>query len=418
MYKKLAISLICLAFVVSSVSALAQEDSTGDTAIDELVIDDASLEEVTSDSPTADIGIDVDSESGISEEPIGTEETLGIEPIGTESVEPIGTTETIDSTQTTSYETYETTTTSQASTGKIYTDGVNTYANSLVKFKLEATDNLVTEKILYSIDSSGEQEYSTPFTISSEGKHTINYYGIDKIGNTENEKVFGVYIDNTPPDITVSTETPVMLINGKYYISEDNVISIQAKDNMSGINSIKYTINGSDYQNYSTSFKLNVSGLEDVNFKVKAEDNVGNVVETYKMILPDVSGNQVTQQNMALSFAVDKEKPVVQIEADKPFLDKNGKKVAGQDYKYTISAQDTDSGVKQILYRKDGKGSYIIYDGAFMFPTNGDHFIEAKAIDNVGNISDIAILSVYVDVLPPSSVIKTITEDGESAPKQ
>ncbi|MFW6364864.1 MAG: OmpL47-type beta-barrel domain-containing protein [Spirochaetota bacterium] len=415
MYKKLAISLFCLCIALSTVSVVAQDEGEDSTAEEEeVVIDDATLEEVTTESPTADVGLDQPADRDVTEE-----EDL-IEP---EEPEPIETepTDTIDQTQTTQPEDANgempyTTTTQQAQSGRTYYDGVNTYANSRVQFRLRASDNSAVERVVYSIDNEEEQTYTSPFTIEQEGRHSITYYGVDQIGNTENQKMFNVIIDNTAPAITVTTDSPIRQINGRYYIARNARISIDAQDQMSGVRSVMYTVNGTDYRNYTTSFSVNA--VDDINFQVKAEDNVGNISENYRIMLPDAGDNQSMQQNRSLTFYVDNEAPTVNIAADREFIQRNGRAVAGNDYRYSITAQDDDSGVDKILYRTDGQGSFRTYEQPFMLRTNGDHFIEAKAVDAVGNVSDVKVLSVYVDVIPPNSDITTITEEGESQPQQ
>ncbi|MGL4369637.1 MAG: OmpL47-type beta-barrel domain-containing protein, partial [Spirochaetota bacterium] len=69
-----------------------------------------------------------------------------------------------------------------------------------------------------------------------------------------------------------------------------------------------------------------------------------------------------------------------------------------------------ESGVKMIMVRADGKGDFVPYEKEVFFTTNGDHYIEAKAIDAVGNVSDTVILSVYVDVIPPKTSVETVAE--------
>jgi hypothetical protein len=44
--------------------------------------------------------------------------------------------------------------------------------------------------------------------------------------------------------------------------------------------------------------------------------------------------------------------------------------------------------------------------GEIQFLTNGKHQIDAKAVDKVGNISDIVSYSIYVDIVPPRSTIE------------
>ncbi len=91
---------------------------------------------------------------------------------------------------------------------KTYFDGVTTYANSKVLFKLTTKDNVMTDKIEYRIDDAALALYQNPFAIDAEGKHIITFFGTDKLGNKEDEKTFRITIDNTAPDIMVITGSP------------------------------------------------------------------------------------------------------------------------------------------------------------------------------------------------------------------
>ncbi|MDA3899468.1 MAG: hypothetical protein PF637_03000 [Spirochaetes bacterium] len=392
MYKKLA--LITVVALLSFGSLFAQEEPEAATS------DYSSLEEVTTDSPTADIGLDAPVDDSMDDDTSSVDDVApvgGVAPVG--DVTPVGGATMTDSAPTTT----------TASKGKTYFDGVNTYANSMVMFKLDTSDNFMSDKIMYTIDDIGETEYASPFSIADEGRHNIKYWGVDKIGNIENPQVFSIFIDNTAPETVVTTDEPVWEVAGKYYISETNSVSITGRDTMSGLNNIQYALDGMSYTGYSTSFKFTTEG--DVDFRIRSEDNVGNVTDEFRVYLPDVSGTPTSMVRSSLSFYVDKTAPTVAIAADRPFLERKGKNVAGVDYNYSITADDTESGVREILYRLDGKGAFRKYDGTFNITTNGDHFIEARAIDNVGNRSEIVIISIFVDVIPPASTITTVTEE-------
>ncbi|HRX14697.1 MAG TPA: hypothetical protein P5123_00120 [Spirochaetota bacterium] len=390
MYKKLALLLLITALSLGTL--LAQEEPEAEA--EAVTSDYSSLEEVTTDSPTADIGLDAVDDSMDD---------------SADDVAPVSGIDTV--TEPTMTDTYPSTSTATTTTtvAKTYFDGVNTYANSRVQFKLHTSDNFLADKLIYTINDAGENDYLSPFSIPDEGRHNIKYWGVDSIGNVETPKVFTIYIDNTAPESIVTLEKPVYEIGGKYYISETNSISISTRDAMSGVNNVQYSVNGTDFTGYSTSFNLTTEG--DLDFRVRSEDNVSNISEEFRVYLPDESGTPTSMTKSSLSFYVDKTAPTVDITADRPFIERKGKKVAGTDYIYTINANDTESGVREILYRIDGTGAFRKYDGTFTLPTNGDHFIEAQAIDNVGNKSEIVILSIFVDVIPPSSGITVVEEE-------
>jgi hypothetical protein len=297
---------------------------------------------------------------------------------------------------------------SNADKAKSYFDGAFTYVNSKALFKLTARDNFMADKIMYKLDDGEEQTYDKEFAIIEEGKHTISYYGIDKIGNKEDGKIYHIIVDNTAPEILLTPAYPLYQAEGKYYISKRFSFNISATDALSGVNKVSYTVNGKDFSDYVTAFSIYTDG--DVAFSVTGEDNVGNKSAKFRIKLAGADGKEAEAEKESLQLFVDNIAPTVTITADKQLLPFNGKNVAAKDYKYTASAADKESGLKTVYVRVDGRGDFVPFDKEIFFSTNGDHFIEAKATDNVGNFSDTVILPVYVDVIPPDSNINAIVE--------
>ena len=59
----------------------------------------------------------------------------------------------------------------------------------------------------YRLGSSGPfTAYTSPFTVSGDGSHEVDYYSVDALGNTETTNVGWVNIDTTPP--SVSSDAP------------------------------------------------------------------------------------------------------------------------------------------------------------------------------------------------------------------
>jgi len=289
-----------------------------------------------------------------------------------------------------------------------YFDGAFTFVNSKALFRLTAKDNFLADKIMYKIDGGAEQTYDKEFPITAEGKHTISYYGIDKIGNKEDEKVYHIIVDNTAPEIGLVPAYPLYAANGKYYISKRFSFNINATDALSGVKKITYTVNGKDFTDYVTAFSIYTEG--DVEFRASGEDNVGNKSAKFKIKLVGADGKDVVEEKESILFFADNISPTVTITSDKQLLPSNGKNIASKEYKYTVASADKESGVRTTYVRVDGKGDFIPYEKEIVFGTNGDHFIEAKSVDNVGNFSDTVILPVYVDVIPPNSTINTIAD--------
>jgi len=287
---------------------------------------------------------------------------------------------------------------------KTYTDGRSIYVNSQVMFKLTATDDIGIEKIEYKIDNGAPMTYANSFSLPQEGFHTIRYYGIDKFGNQEPDKSYSIFVDNTGPVIVVTAGTALKKVGDKLYNTKGMLYSINVNDALSGVNKVEYTTNGIDFKEYVAPFALPTTG--EITLKVKAIDNVNNPTDQFAFRGVDESGNEFEIKEATVKLYTDETGPVVEIKPDKEIKQIDSKNVAASDVKYTVMATDAGSGVATIFYRLDGKGDFIPYKGEIQFLTNGKHQIDARAIDKVGNMSDIVSLPLYVDILPPHSSIE------------
>jgi hypothetical protein len=291
---------------------------------------------------------------------------------------------------------------------KTFFDGVSTFANSKVLLKLETKDNIMTDKIEYKIDAGAYAAYTAPFNITDEGRHTVTYFATDKLGNKEDEKLFRITIDNTAPDIAVATSRPILKTATKLYGTKTISFSINAKDALSRVDKTEYSVDAKGFVDYVTPFSVLSDG--EIELKVKSIDNVANQAEVFSLKAVDENNQEVELKETAVKIFMDNAAPVVEIKADKEFILKDGKNVASNEYKYTVNAADNESGLATVLVRTDGKGDFAPYKGELLFTTNGEHLIEAKALDKMGNVSNVAVLSVFVDVMPPQTLIDTVAE--------
>jgi len=293
---------------------------------------------------------------------------------------------------------------------KTFTDGYNTYVNDKVRFELFDIDNVMKDSVMYKIDTKEEQKYVEPFTLSDEGSHVISYYSVDKMGNREALKSINVIVDKTAPETLVTITAPFSKNGENIYASETFTYNytISSKDNISGVAAVTYAVKGEDHKQYVKPFSLN--SIAPVVMEVTSEDKVGNLTKKYTTKVVDENGVVLADNVADLKIIVDKTPPVVEIKADKPFFMKDKLTVASRDFKYTIAATDTESGIKAIYYRMDNKSEFILYTGELQFNSNGMHKIEAIARDAVGNTSKTTTLDVFVDIIPADTNIKLITE--------
>jgi hypothetical protein len=308
--------------------------------------------------------------------------------------------------------------------GNIYNDGKTTYATSQAKFELTATDNISNlDFIEYKInDAYHFSVYGHPFSLDKEGPHKITYRSVDRVGNREEDNVFNVIIDNTGPTLNFALNKAPIVIDGKRYLAPGTKLEIRATDNYSGVKSVEYSTNGSDWQPYKDGIVLDKAGAAQL--KYRAIDNLGNKSENLSGFSTTTPGQGASPEDLAVinSLYVENTPPVVMITPAKRWITVDGKKYAMRDNTYLVEAQDAESGVANIFVKLDNGAEWQIYSGKLAFQTEGPHSIEAKAVDKVGNESQPVKVEFIVDDNPPKSTIRpvgtTVEKPAEPAPAQ
>ncbi|HEX3083026.1 MAG TPA: hypothetical protein VHP99_00745, partial [Pyrinomonadaceae bacterium] len=85
------------------------------------------------------------------------------------------------------------------------TAGTNGWYRSAVQVALNPFDNASgVQAMFYKIDGGALLTYTTPFTVSTAGMHTVNFWSVDVAGNTEAQQTLTVKIDSSTPVITES----------------------------------------------------------------------------------------------------------------------------------------------------------------------------------------------------------------------
>ncbi len=266
------------------------------------------------------------------------------------------------------------------------------YINSRTAFELVTGDDLSgVDYIEYKINDGEYSRYTVPISLSKEGPATITYKATDKVGNKELAKVINLIVDNTAPTVAVKSSEPLFTNGNTQYSSPKNTYQLLAEDKSSGVKQIVYSVDNEPKQDYKNEpLKLEKPGFHVINFY--AIDNAGNV----------------SQENSYI-VNIDGIKPTVDIKESIPYIVINNKVYAKKETVFTITAADGQSGIKTVLVKTDGAPDFVPYVEPLTFGTSGEHIIEAKAIDNVGNESDIKKVIFSNDIKAPSTVIKAVS---------
>jgi len=265
-------------------------------------------------------------------------------------------------------------------------------------FTLDATDDglipVGIDYIEYRVWNNGSwtswQEYSSGFTLDvDEGMTHVEFYSIDKLGNTELVQNRSYIVDNTPPITTISVGDPKYKgdLGDIWNVTSTTTFTFSATDVGVGLNYTEYRIwsNGSwsEWYKYIDGFKL-------------GSDNGTRYVEWYSI---DFLGNKEMTHNE--TYFVDNIPPVttytLQLE--------DGETEA----RITLFATDVGSGVNFTKYRI-GSGDWVTYSNTFVLNESGWHTIYFWSIDKLGNVENEKNFSVLIEepgtTIPPSDGVK------------
>jgi hypothetical protein len=119
--------------------------------------------------------------------------------------------------------------------------------------------------------------YGGTFNIITQGQHVVYFFSQDVAGNFENQKQAGKNIDEAAP---VTTAHLSGTLSGGIYVSPVKV-TLTATDNLSGIASTHYQVDGGSWHTYTAPFMVSTTGSHVVSFY--SQDKAGNVETTKKV---------------------------------------------------------------------------------------------------------------------------------------
>jgi len=162
----------------------------------------------------------------------------------------------------------------------VYGTKKDDWYTSTVDVSLSGTDQLSgLNKIIYKIDQGPWETYSSSLRLS-DGENRLWAYSVDNAGNN--------YGFDEPMIIRIDTGSPVSqcFLNGDG--SNNNfyktvTVSLSASDSGSGVENIYYSLDGSGFEVYSSSFVIDELG--DHSIEYYAVDNIGNKEDTQSIVI-------------------------------------------------------------------------------------------------------------------------------------
>ncbi len=248
-----------------------------------------------------------------------------------------------------------------------------------------AKDNISgINNIFVTLDDKSFQETPASIVFDKEKVYSLKFFASDLVGNVEDENIFILIIDNTPPTTTLN----ITRDQHENIVSKRSEFELIATDKH-GIEEIKYSLNNNDFVKYNKA--IAISNLNEGSHKLRyfAMDKLGNIEDT-----------------ITYDFYIDKTPPMIFEEiAGNKFI-RDGREYSSGRSQLKITAIDNKAGVKDIYYSFDNK-DYTLYEGpVFLSMVSGNISISSYALDNVNNksfssASGTSVAVPYVDLNAP-----------------
>ncbi|CAJ35970.1 OmpL47-type beta-barrel domain-containing protein [Methanocella arvoryzae] len=126
--------------------------------------------------------------------------------------------------------------------------------------------------IEYSLDNGVTwTTYTAPVTVSADGVTTVEYRSVDNAGNVETAKQFSFKVDKTAPELSGKLDGPRSSLG---WFEGDAALTVTSSDLTSGLSSVMYSIDGSEWKVYTGPVTVPYGGSHYVYYG--AIDNAGN----------------------------------------------------------------------------------------------------------------------------------------------
>lgn len=242
--------------------------------------------------------------------------------------------------------------------------------------ELEAMDRRSgVQNIFYKIDSGKYQPYTSPIQMDglSDGTHTLYYYAVDYVKNTETVKSLEFYLDKLPPEVTVNIIGDQYQNRGRVFISDRTNVEFVATDNRSGLKRIVYQVDNDEEKIYREPFLLEKGQGSHV-IKYYAVDEVGNGINgEWKEEYGGRKGLDMDMEAPAISYAY----------TGKTWKSRDTTFITGAT-QIALTATDNETGIKKVGYKING-GLGKEYQTPFLIAEAGVYKVDYYATDNVNN---------------------------------
>jgi hypothetical protein len=261
--------------------------------------------------------------------------------------------------------------------------------NNKTKLYLESKDMTSGVNATYYSINGYYYRYDSVISFSTlkDGVYDMSFYGVDNVGNEEDEIKITIKIKSSIPET-------LFIIDGDEY---NKIFSSRTK-----VELLKMDV----YDDTKTWFKINNGNYTEYKSMLNfAQLTEGQYTITYYS--EDVLKNK--EEEKTYSFFLDKTPPTVLMDILGDFYEINGKKFSSGSARVQLTSFDNKSGVKEIFYSVNNS-DFELYTSPFFLnnQSGGDLKIQYYAVDNVNNktyrttSSESQFTMSYLDLNGPS----------------
>ena len=245
----------------------------------------------------------------------------------------------------------------------------NVWTNKPVTLSAFATDTLSGIDKYYYLNADSEWVEGSTLEVTANG--TYSFKVLDNAGNETVKDVVVDRIDTVIPELEVTG-------NATDWTNKDVVLAVSASDDSSGIASVEYSADGSNWKKVVNG-TVTVSKVQTVQFR--AADVAGNVS---KVVSVDVD-------------LIDKEAPVITVTG-------NAADWTNKSVNLTVEAVDAACGLGKLEYSFDNTKWNVIKSGD-MVKVDNNTTVYVKATDKLGQVATQEISVSKIDKTAPELAV-------------
>ncbi|OQX95430.1 hypothetical protein B6I21_05455 [candidate division KSB1 bacterium 4572_119] len=271
--------------------------------------------------------------------------------------------------------------------GDQYENNKTLYVSGRTEIEISAVDNKSSvDRINYSINGSGENNYESPFCLPKEnGNHTVSYSAVDEVRNNSSKRSLNFVLDLDSPQSKCRFDGAKIRVQDTLFISKTTNIKLAADDNLSEVRKINYQLDEVQMAAYSEPITVSEHGFHKISYfavdNVENKESLNHVEFSVDTKPPELFYHFSISTSHSISASSEGENVSIYPPGTSLYL----------------GATDQSSGVDKIYYTVNN-GKKKVYTSLPPFMKSGDYIVEIEAIDQVGNLQTKMLNFVIRDI--------------------